>query len=159
MSRGSSGLALFLSVLVVLCGDRAVPAQEPAAAQSVSEAELRAAIDKLGDLDYDTRTAASRTVRRTAASQAIAREGGCSAAAEGESGIVRELSGKRDAALQRLKALNARHDAREKALARLRAAAAEVRSRPHCLRTAALILSMTARTVLSGTRRSASEPR
>jgi HEAT repeat protein len=37
----------------------------------VSPAELQRAIDKLGDLDYDTRTAASRTVRRTAANQAV----------------------------------------------------------------------------------------
>ena len=34
-------------------------------------AQLQAAIDKLGDLDYATRTAASRTVRRTAAAQAV----------------------------------------------------------------------------------------
>ena len=33
--------------------------------------QLKAAIDKLGDLDYATRTAASRTVRRTAAAQAV----------------------------------------------------------------------------------------
>jgi HEAT repeat protein len=46
-------------------------AQEPAAPQTVSPAQLKAAIDKLGDLDYDTRTAASRTVRRTDAAQAV----------------------------------------------------------------------------------------
>jgi HEAT repeat protein len=46
-------------------------AQEPTAPQSVSPAQLKAAIDKLGDLDYDTRTEASRTVRRTAAAQAV----------------------------------------------------------------------------------------
>ena len=46
-------------------------AQEPPAPQSVSLAQLQAAIDKLGVLDYDTRTAASRTVRRTAAVQAV----------------------------------------------------------------------------------------
>jgi HEAT repeat protein len=37
----------------------------------VSPAELQAAIDRLGDLDYDSRTSASRTIRRTPASQAV----------------------------------------------------------------------------------------
>jgi HEAT repeat protein len=37
----------------------------------VSAAQLQAAIVKLGDLDYATRTTASRTVRRTAAAQAV----------------------------------------------------------------------------------------
>jgi HEAT repeat protein len=62
-----------LCVLCVLCGDRAagVSAQEPPAPQAVSAAQLTAAIDKLGDLDYATRTAASRTVRRTAPNQAV----------------------------------------------------------------------------------------
>jgi len=46
-------------------------AQEPAAPQSISREQLQAAIDKLGDLDYATRTAAARTVRRTAPDQAI----------------------------------------------------------------------------------------
>jgi HEAT repeat protein len=45
-------------------------AQEPAP-QPVSPAVLHAAIDKLGDLDYATRTTASRTVRRAPASQAV----------------------------------------------------------------------------------------
>jgi len=48
-----------------------VAAQEPAAPQRVSQAQLKAAIDKLGDLDYATRTAASRTVRRTSLDQAV----------------------------------------------------------------------------------------
>ena len=60
--------------LCVLCGDSAAAlasgAQEPAAPQAVSPAQLKAAIDKLGDLDYATRTNAARTVRRTAAAQA-----------------------------------------------------------------------------------------
>ena len=64
---------VFLCVLCILCGDRAagISAQEPPAPQAVSAAQLKAAIDKLGDLDYATRTAASRTVRRTAADQAV----------------------------------------------------------------------------------------
>lgn len=57
-------------VLCVLCGDRGL-AQEPSAPQSVSPAQLKAAIDKLGDLDYATRTNASRLVRRTPAAQAV----------------------------------------------------------------------------------------
>src|SRR3954463_8495174 len=64
-------------VLCVLCSLLCVPgagaaaAQEPAAPQSVSPAQLQAAIAKLGDLDYATRTSASRTVRRTASAQAV----------------------------------------------------------------------------------------
>ena len=46
-------------------------AQEPAGPQAISEAQLQAAIDKLGDLDYATRTDASRIVRRTAGAQAV----------------------------------------------------------------------------------------
>ncbi len=73
MSRGSSiGLALCLSAVALLGSDRAGATQEPSAPQRVSPAELQAAINTLGNLDYDTRTAASRTVRRTAASQAVA---------------------------------------------------------------------------------------
>ena len=60
-----------LCVLCVLCGVRSSRAQEPAAPQTVSAAALQAAIDKLGDLDYTTRTNASRTVRRTTAAQAV----------------------------------------------------------------------------------------
>src|SRR5262245_39675125 len=62
---------LFLCVLGVLCGGEFAAAQEPNAPQSVSPAQLKAAIDKLGDLDYATRTNASRTVRRTATAQAV----------------------------------------------------------------------------------------
>jgi hypothetical protein len=61
-------------VLCVLCVELAAGdtrAQEPAAPQSVSPAQLQAAIAKLGDLDYATRAAASRTVRRTASAQAV----------------------------------------------------------------------------------------
>src|SRR5207248_6145299 len=43
----------------------------PAAPQTVSAAQLKAAIDKLGDLDYPTRTMAGQTVRRTAAAQSV----------------------------------------------------------------------------------------
>jgi HEAT repeat protein len=63
-------LGLFC-VLSVLCGCISVIAQEPPAPQAVSPAQLQAAIDKLGDLDYATRTNASRLVRRTAPAQAV----------------------------------------------------------------------------------------
>ena len=65
-----------LCVLCLLCvlgarELRAASAQEPSGPQPVSAAQLQAAIGKLGDLNYDTRTAASRTVRRTASAQAV----------------------------------------------------------------------------------------
>lgn len=46
-------------------------AQEPTQAQSTSLAQLKAAIDASGSLDYTTRTDAARLVRRTAGSQAV----------------------------------------------------------------------------------------
>jgi len=46
-------------------------AQEPAAPVPVTAAQLKAAIDKLSDLDYTVRTNASRTIRRTPSSQAV----------------------------------------------------------------------------------------
>src|SRR5712692_4126073 len=62
---------LILCVLGVLRGGALARAQEPATPQSVSPAQLQAAIEKLGDLDYAARTTASRTVRRTASAQAV----------------------------------------------------------------------------------------
>ena len=59
----------FVAILGV--GSRIAAAQEPPAPQAVSREQLKAAIDKLGDLDYATRTSASRTVRRTPGSQAV----------------------------------------------------------------------------------------
>jgi hypothetical protein len=47
------------------------PPQEPRAPQSVSPAQLKAAIDKLGNLDYAIRSAAARTVRRVPGTQAV----------------------------------------------------------------------------------------
>ena len=63
----------FRSLLCFVCVLRAGVghAQEPPRPQSVSPAQLQAAIGKLGDLDYATRTNASRTVRRTATAQAV----------------------------------------------------------------------------------------
>ena len=63
-------IAIFLLVLAVICAPARVRAQEPAAPQAVTPAQLQAAIDKLGDLDYDTRASAARTVRRAPSSQA-----------------------------------------------------------------------------------------
>jgi HEAT repeat protein len=65
-----------LCCLWVVCFSRSARAQEPgapepSAPQTVSPAQLQAAIAKLGDLDYATRATASRTVRRTANTQAV----------------------------------------------------------------------------------------
>src|SRR5580765_4005178 len=61
-----------LCVLFVLRGGEVfAQPQEAPAPQAVSAAQLQAAIDKLGDLDYDARTTASRTVRRTTPTQAV----------------------------------------------------------------------------------------
>ena len=67
---GRHSLCVLLCVLCGLCASEAA-AQEPSAPQTVTPAQLTAAIGKLGDLDYASRTAASRTVRRTPASQAV----------------------------------------------------------------------------------------
>jgi HEAT repeat protein len=56
---------------VVLLGASSAAAQEPAAPQAVPAAQLQAAIGKLGDLDYASRTTAARTIRRTAGAQAV----------------------------------------------------------------------------------------
>jgi HEAT repeat protein len=77
MGRWTESVAAFLGLcarwvlcaLCVLCVS--VTAQEPGAPQAISADQLNAAIDKLGDLDYTTRTNASRTIRRIAASQAV----------------------------------------------------------------------------------------
>jgi HEAT repeat protein len=61
---------LILCVLCLLPGG-GLSAQEPPAPQAVSREQLQKAIDKLGDLDYSTRAAASRTVRRTPGAQAV----------------------------------------------------------------------------------------
>ena len=70
--RGSRA-GVFLGVLCslgVLCASES-GGQEPSAPQAVPGAQLQAAISKLGDLDYAIRTNASRTVRRTAGTQAV----------------------------------------------------------------------------------------
>src|SRR4051794_7730551 len=60
----------FCCALRLVCSSPA-RGQEPAAPQPVSHEQLKAAIDKLGDLDYPTRTNAARTVRRTPGPQAV----------------------------------------------------------------------------------------
>ena len=71
-SHHAFGLLLAVGVVCV-SGIPLAPlsAQEPVAPQAVSPAQLKAAIDKLGDLDYTTRTNASRTIRRTPSAQAV----------------------------------------------------------------------------------------
>ena len=59
-------LVTLAAVLGVVCPAHA---QEPPSPQATSPAQLQAAIDKLGSLDYNTRTSASRLVRRTTGSQ------------------------------------------------------------------------------------------
>jgi HEAT repeat protein len=56
---------------LVLAGDAVVLPQEPPAPQAVSQAQLRAAIDQLGSLEYDIRTSASRTIRRSDGKEAV----------------------------------------------------------------------------------------
>jgi hypothetical protein len=58
-------------IFCLVCDGAPVAGQEPSAPQGRSPADLAAAIDTLGSLDYDVRTAASRTVRRSQASQAV----------------------------------------------------------------------------------------
>src|SRR5436190_12240134 len=70
-TRGIFRAGVCFCVLVVLCGEVIARGQEPPAPQSVSREQLVHAIDKLGNLDYSTRTAAARTVRRTPAAQAV----------------------------------------------------------------------------------------
>src|SRR2546428_6657896 len=60
-----------LCVLGFLCALDANQTQEPPAPQAISAAQLQAAIDKLGDLDYASRPNAARTVRRTPPMQAV----------------------------------------------------------------------------------------
>jgi HEAT repeat protein len=61
---------MVLCCLLALCANRG-PAQEPSSPQPVSVEQLTTAIGKLGDLDYATRTAAARTVRRAPTAQAV----------------------------------------------------------------------------------------
>src|SRR4029077_664817 len=62
---------LVLRILCAFCVPGVAFGQEPAAPVPVSAAQLKAAIDKLSDLDYSVRTNASRTIRRTQSSQAV----------------------------------------------------------------------------------------
>jgi HEAT repeat protein len=63
--------AVILTVLCTAGGTAAFGQDEPSQPQAVSPAQLQAAINKLGDLDYGTRTNASRVIRRTPATQAV----------------------------------------------------------------------------------------
>lgn len=63
--------SLLSGLCLVTAGAANARAQEPAAPQRVQAGQLQAAIDKLGALDYQTRTDAARLVRRTAGAQAV----------------------------------------------------------------------------------------
>jgi HEAT repeat protein len=76
LARRHIPLGLVLSIVLLRSGVSDAVAQgdlasEPNAPQAVAAKQLAAAIGKLGDLDYRTRTDAARTVRRTAAAQAV----------------------------------------------------------------------------------------
>jgi HEAT repeat protein len=65
--RTICSLLLVVSTSAWLHARQAPGGQEPAAPQTVSGDRISAAIDALGDLDYDKRTNASRTLRRAVA--------------------------------------------------------------------------------------------
>jgi HEAT repeat protein len=73
--KGGRASLCVLCFLGVLCpwplGIRVAAAQEPAAPQPVTAAQLTTAIGNLGKLDYAVRTNASRIVRRAPAAQAV----------------------------------------------------------------------------------------
>jgi HEAT repeat protein len=71
ITRRRAAAAVVTGLLAALLFARALFGQEPPGPQAVPAAELQAAIDRLGALDYAVRTAASRTVRRTPAAQAV----------------------------------------------------------------------------------------
>lgn len=64
-------LSLLATCAIAVCLRGSLVGQEPTGPQTIGAADLTAAIDALGRLDYETRTAASRTVRRTAGAQAV----------------------------------------------------------------------------------------
>jgi HEAT repeat protein len=69
--RARSTRLVWCALCALGVGSSRLRAQEPAAPQAVSPAQLQAAIDALGKLDYAVRTKASRTVRRTPVAQAV----------------------------------------------------------------------------------------
>ena len=71
MTRGLFACVLSVSVLGLPGGAAVFAQQEPSQPQAVSSADLKAAIDSLGTLDYNTRMSASRTVRRSQSAQAV----------------------------------------------------------------------------------------
>lgn len=62
---------LALVCLAFAIGASPVSAQEPASPQLVAAPRLQEAIDRLGSLDYATRTEASKLIRRTTPAQAV----------------------------------------------------------------------------------------
>ena len=70
MTRAVPTCILCVLVLAALSAT-ALAQQEPPQPQAVSAADLKAAIDALGTLDFNTRMTASRTVRRSPGAQAV----------------------------------------------------------------------------------------
>jgi HEAT repeat protein len=71
VTGGTAALRVLLGLTIGLGVATRLVAQEPSAPVAVSREQLQAAIDKLGNLDYATRTTAARTIRRAAAAQAV----------------------------------------------------------------------------------------
>lgn len=69
--RFSVPTAWWLCALCIIGIGARLAGQEPTTPQPVTKEQLQGAIAKLGDLDYATRTSASRTIRRAPASQAV----------------------------------------------------------------------------------------
>lgn len=71
LTSAGRGTRFVLLCLGLVLGASTLAAQEPAAPQTVAAPRLQEAIDTLGSLDYATRTAASKLVRRTTPAQAV----------------------------------------------------------------------------------------
>src|SRR5437667_254071 len=72
-----------LTILCTVCVRGVLAAQDT---QPTSPVQLKAAIDKLGDLDYAVRTNAAKTVRRASPSQAVPALAAAAAASPGDEG-------------------------------------------------------------------------
>jgi HEAT repeat protein len=69
--KPSSRHAVAILCATILCATTLSAQGQERGPSPVSPQDLRAAIDRLGDIDYDTRTGAARLVRRTPAPQAV----------------------------------------------------------------------------------------
>jgi hypothetical protein len=64
------GLAVLVLCVLCICEGQS-RAQEPRTPETIALERLESSIDRLGELDYQTRTTASRTIRRTPGEQAV----------------------------------------------------------------------------------------